>query len=310
MLQKCRSQLASRFRFRLNQCIPVPDNCICLHCLSDIRSSDKPCCQKRDHNPSRQNSGGHNLGGSGCKLYNFSLIGDHLISDPSLVSQESMFRYVAHVDDVGLLAYSSAQFVHTNIPLCELFKFLPVSHAWKVASIHCIPAGSCCNIAELLTHVENHSCLRCSSYLTVFSVEMNNKQLNSKCVAKCREQKPKLPENKSTVPKAPMVSEFPPAPASSDLTNSILSKACKKMHPEAIGEAGCAVCGELKQMSRLKGIKNLLGILEAPGVTRVERNRSDAWIKSILVLFWITHAPKSVTPAKRMLEKVRFHALH
>ena len=87
-------------------------------CTSDIKTSRQSAGKKL------------NLGGgsanSGSRLYNFSVIGKYLVSDPSEVHQESMFWYVAHVDDVGLLAYSSAQFVHTNIPLSELFKFLPV----------------------------------------------------------------------------------------------------------------------------------------------------------------------------------------
>ena len=235
-------------------------------CTSDIKTS-------------RQSAGTNlNLGGgsanSGSRLYNFSVIGKYLVSDPSEVHQESMFRYVAHVDDVGLLAYSSAQFVHTNIPLSELFKFLPVLHARKIASIHCIPAGSRCNKNELLMHVENHSCLQCSSRLTVFSVQMSKMPI-------------KLDSNKLTkiehnVPEESIVSEFPPEPADTDLTQAILSKACKKMYPKAIEEAGCAVCGELKpleKMSRLKSVKNYLGILEAPAVTRIERRTADAQIK-------------------------------
>ena len=54
------------------------------------------------------------------------------------------------------------------------------------------------------------------------------------------------------------------------------------MYLKAIEEAGCAVCGELKplqKMSHLKSIKNYLGILEAPAVTRIERRTTDAQIK-------------------------------
>ena len=46
------------------------------------------------------------------------------------------------------------------------------------------------------------------------------------------------------------------------------------MKPAKLEEAGCAVCGELKPvgaLSRLKGIKNLLSIIEAQGMTRMER---------------------------------------
>jgi hypothetical protein len=150
-------------------------------------------------------------------------------------------------------------------------------------------------------HVENHSCLQCSSHLTVFSVEKNNDQLNRERVTKFREQNKnndqlnhkrvttskfrernlKLHENKNTVPEISVASEFPPFPATTDLIDLIVLKACKKMHPKSIEEAGCAVCGELKPLqktSRLKSVKNFLGILEAPGVTRIER-RADTKIK-------------------------------
>ena len=283
--QRSKSRLATGFRFILKQFIHFGRNYLHLQHLSITRltRSDKPCQVRDQVRPSKEDSiVRRNLRGSGCRLYDFSLIRDHLVSDPSLVAQDSMFRYVAHVDDVGSLAYSSAQFVRTNIPLYDLFKFLPVSHAQKVASIHHIPAGSRCSRAELLMHVENHSCLRCSLHFTVFSVEMNNSQLNSRRVARCRDQKMKLPVNESTVPKTPIAYEFPPACADTNLVHTILSKACKKMHPDAIEEAGCAVCGELKpvqKMSHLKSVKNLLGILEAPGVTRIERSGPDTRIK-------------------------------
>ena len=78
-------------------------------------------------------------------------------------------------------------------------------------------------------------------------------------------------ENENTVI---AVLESPPHPATTDLTDLILSKACQKMYLKAIEEAGCAVCVELKhlqKMSCLKSVKNFLEILEAPGVTIIER---------------------------------------
>jgi hypothetical protein len=179
--QKCRTRFtSSRFRFKLNRSIPHFTNSVRFRSLllADDMLSNEPSSQKKHQG--RQTT--YNLGGSASRLFEFSLIGEHLTSDRSIVSQESMFRFVAHVDDVGLLAYSSSQFVHTNIPLKELFKFLPVSHARKIASVHFIPAGSRCSIAELLMHVENHLCLQCSSRLTVFSVEKNNDQLKFQSV--------------------------------------------------------------------------------------------------------------------------------
>ena len=74
-------------------------------------------------------------------------------------------------------------------------------------------------------------------------------------------------EKKTTV-------SFPPEPASKDLEHAIVRDACKCMDPQNFEEVGCAVCGELKprkNTSRLKSVKNLLKVLEAPGVTRIER---------------------------------------
>ena len=75
---------------------------------------------------------------------------------------------------------------------------------------------------------------------------------------------------------------FPPDAASEDLEHVILTKACDKMRPHLLTEAGCAVCGELKpvhSMSRLRSMKNYLNVLESPGVTRVERKSSSLPIK-------------------------------
>ena len=68
--------------------------------------------------------------------------------------------------------------------------------------------------------------------------------------------------------------EFPPSPCSIKLEHAIIKDACKRMDPVNFEEVGCAVCGELRQRaktSRLKSVKNFLSVLEAPGVTRIER---------------------------------------
>jgi hypothetical protein len=89
--------------------------------------------------------------GGGClsKAFAFSQISDHLVPGSTEADQlkDSMFRYVAHVDEVELFTYSSSQFVHTSVPLIKLFAFLPIRHARKIAAIHNISAGSWCTVA-------------------------------------------------------------------------------------------------------------------------------------------------------------------
>ena len=62
-------------------------------------------------------------------MYSFSQISDHLVPGPIEVVEDSVFRYVAYVDELGLLAYPPPQFVHASVPLNDLIAFLPVSHA-------------------------------------------------------------------------------------------------------------------------------------------------------------------------------------
>jgi hypothetical protein len=213
--------------------------------------------------------------GGGCvsKAYSFSQISDHLVPGSTEADQDSIFRYVAHVEEIGLLTYPSPQFVHTSIPLNKLFAFLPLLHARKIAAIHGISAGSRCSTTQLMMLIENHSCIRCRTFFTVFSKELTPGKLTARRVAKHRKKGPQKPLE---------TPEFPPPPADSNLAHTILSNICSKMNPLNLEEAGCAVCGELKPvstLSRLKGIKNLLSVIEVPGVTRIERKTAACPMK-------------------------------
>ena len=216
--------------------------------------------------------------GGGClgKALLFSQISDYLVAGSTEAGrlEDSVFRYVTHVDEVELLKYPSSQFVHTNIPLVDLFSFLPIRASRDIAAIHKISAGSRCTVAQLMMFTENHSCFRCQAFYTVFSIETNPAKLTARRVAKCRAKTG--PQN------LPQTYEFPPPPADYNLTNTILSNICSKMRPENLEEAGCAVCGELYpvgRLSRLKGIKNLLSVIEARGVTRMERKSMACPVK-------------------------------
>jgi hypothetical protein len=67
---------------------------------------------------------------------------------------------------------------------------------------------------------------------------------------------------------------FPPSVPSMKLQHTIISGACKDMHFSQFTESGCAVCGRLTIISKLKKISDInidLDILISPGVTQRER---------------------------------------
>ena len=79
--------------------------------------------------------------------------------------------------------------------------------------------------------------------------------------------------SKRAVKPVPGPAAFPPPPLTKELGKTIIRHWCKEAEPSSLEESGCAVCGELvpiPRLSCLKAIKNMLSVLAAPGVTRIE----------------------------------------
>ena len=71
--------------------------------------------------------------------------------------------------------------------------------------------------------------------------------------------------------------EFPPTPVNNELSQNIIGDFCADSSLSVLNESGCAVCGRLyslKQLTRLKAVKNLLAVLYASGVTRIEHSKA------------------------------------
>ena len=185
-----------------------------------------------------------NLRGGTCLTFSLAQLKERLVVESLDLVKDSAFHYVAHVDEAGLLKYPHPAYVHCKMPLEELLHMLPVTHAQKIAKLHGLSPGSRCTQKHLLMCAENHSCLRCSSYFTIFSVEESARKLGAKRVAKHKSSKKLDAESDPSV--EPATYNFPPEPADANLVNTILSKACKKMQPMNLQEGGCTVCGELK----------------------------------------------------------------
>ena len=68
--------------------------------------------------------------------------------------------------------------------------------------------------------------------------------------------------------------KFPPSPPDNKLMRDIAHDFCLNSSPDKMKEAGCAVCGQLtpsSKLSKLKSVKQCLHVLQAQGVTRIER---------------------------------------
>jgi uncharacterized Fe-S cluster protein YjdI len=232
------------------------------------------------------------FGGFSARIFTFDFLKPYISSDTSHISTSAHFRYLDYVSNIQLLNYPEDQYIHTSIPLHILCGLIPISKARKIATLHGISAGSRCTIAHLLASTENHSCLVCSKYSSIFVANKNSTQLGSDCVTKSRENHTSKKKSKSysnysgsshskvkTRNISDHLNQFPPTIADNDLCHTIALNACKKMNKSNIEEAGCAVCGELtpvRNLSRLKNIKKILHILTTPGVTCVERKNKDS----------------------------------
>jgi hypothetical protein len=202
-------------------------------------------------------------GGFGKRVFTFDIIKPYISSDTSCISPTAHFRYIDHVRDTELLNYPQDQYIYTNIPLHTLCELIPISKARKVAFIHGVSAGSRCTATYLLARTDNHSCLACSKYSSVFVADKNSAQLCVDCVLKSRKSHSNGKKSKKCAnPSSKYVrtksgnynnpaTEFPPSVADNDLLHTIASSVCKKMNKSNIEEAGCAVCGEITPVRNL-----------------------------------------------------------
>ena len=220
----------------------------------------------RHHNTKTQSplSGQKCFGGTGARVFTFHLLEPYISSDISHVSTTAHFRYLDHVSDIQLLNYPEDQYIHTSIPLHIFCGLIPLSKARKVASIHGASVGSRCTVVHLLASTENHSCLACSKYSSVFVANKNSAQLGvdrvlkSRKVHTIRKKSKKFTDQPAssdfrtkTKNTTDLATEFPPTVADNDLCHTIALNVCKKMNKSNIEEAGCAVCSELTPVRNL-----------------------------------------------------------
>ena len=221
-----------------------------------------------------------NIGGGSSRIA-WATVLPYIVSQPSTINDRNFLAFVGYVEKERLDGYPKDRFIHADIPPLVLSQLLTLAIARSVAASHGIATGSRCSTGQLKLFVEQHECVSCPSYLAVFSAVDD---LATKHAIRNRKYRKNLKtaECASTTSEQLIQAEFPPQPSSIQLEHTIIKDVCKRMDPVNFEEVGCAVCGELRhraKTSRLKAVKNFLSILEAPGVTRIERKRDTGTIK-------------------------------
>ncbi|KAF8220865.1 hypothetical protein L208DRAFT_1331398 [Tricholoma matsutake] len=186
-----------------------------------------------------------------------------------------VFRYIDHADEIGCLAHPVEHgYVYADLSLTDIIPHLSKQMAQKIAQIHKIPLSSHWHLTkdQLVQVFEGHDCVNCNHYTSVLEAQMSPQlKKNIYLFANLSKEKKDERNSNSNVDNAQLDPSvpFPPPPLTEALKEIIVRDWCKDSKPSSLEESGCAVCGELvpiSQLSRLKAIKTMLGVLEAPGV--------------------------------------------
>jgi hypothetical protein len=205
-------------------------------------------------------------GGGRSHVFTQKILDPYLVASISPLSDKLTYKFVDHVDNIGLCHYPIDQgYVHVNIPLQQLIPLLSGPSVFNIARIHKIAMGSHTLRKHMQTYFDYHNCISCNLYCSVFECTTVKP-----CIL------PDAPKTKGTVRHtiSDQPATFPPTPLDSTLSHKIINNFCADSEPTKLEEAGCAVCGRLtcvKELTKLKSVGNLLHILNVPGVTRVER---------------------------------------
>jgi hypothetical protein len=243
---------------------------------------------------------GYPTGGGRAHVFDHNDIKAHIIAIPDGHVDMSLytFKFIDHLThaNVNSLYPVSENYVQTRIPVAELAPCIPVVALRKLMRKHGAKMTTRSTRADLLSLAESHHCAACNEYVSVFSAEPPKLKAPQKRSATSKaknnenrrkvyhEQRRKRAGSTGFVSVLPQDTELPneifPPPSEMlgpELKMRIIEDFCKDQAPASLQEAGCAVCGQLvlrRSLVPLKSIKNILHVLEAPGVTRVERKNA------------------------------------
>ena len=253
---------------------------LCMLCVASVRGImkgpwfkgmicmlDTPCDEVQASPQGLDDVGMFQIGGGRRPQLTYQIIKPYLEGHFAWAAPHMTFNFVDHVAPALQSMHNRDLYLLINMPLHELVKCIPVSTGRKVAALHGVQLGSRATLATLHKVMQEHVCNDCPAFITVLSVE------NKGTVLYGMSQRQASEANGDQLPAA-LPSVFPPLPLTLTQKHQIIESACKAMDKGHIEERGCAVCGQLTQLtdlSPLSAMKNHLHLLACVGVSRLER---------------------------------------
>ena len=230
------------------------------------------------------------LGGGRVKAAKFpgNQFEQYLLQNKRIDNTVLEFVIYLPLDQAEKMAKASSNYVLANVPIYVLADVLTISELKDIARIHGIWFPTRFNRTQKINAIKQHvECPACKMHASIFFCTVQEiSDDNKKAINRCYQQKSR--QNKKDVSKIENdffnPSKFPPPPASAQLQQQIASDFCEDTSPASFEEAGCAVCGKLVVLSKLKLLKDAecdLTILHSSDVTRKQRKTNGDSIQEI-----------------------------
>ena len=236
---------------------------------------------------------GADIGGGRIPIFGFDELQEYANVADKCIAVTSVFRFAAHSHNrVANALYKDKQdHICAAIPLDQFAARCTMKDFRTIAKIHNIHVPARTNASKTSSLLQGHHCPSCETHVTVFvrhivkSDSLRSKhryyKLDTEGKTKMKEQRRANTKNtgKEKGEKTKQY-PFPPPPPSTELKEVIVRNWCEDSAPDKFMEGGCAVCGQLTPLHRLKKLSEVecdLEILSREGmaITRQERVSSD-----------------------------------
>ena len=210
----------------------------------------------------------------------FDYIDSNIKNNLKLTQEFSLVSYI-HVSETLTYLEQNGNYLICDIPLGVIARYLNMKELRDLCSIHGIEFLTKDLKNYLVAKFDHHHCSACNDFRFVFlPVEIHRDEV--KKIAREQRKKATYSVENAVKISATMETEestsFPPEPPSNYLVESIIRGFCTDTHPDNLVESGCAVCGQLYPLSKLRELSQTscnLDISLVNNVGRKERKKTS-----------------------------------